>query len=1306
MKKTVVLSLCLGAAAAYYFTVFLRPAEPAFQLEDGYHALYDGKSLSGWRAVGGQATFAADGEAIVGRHGPGDNTFLRTDRNYGDFSLKLQVRWDEPGNSGVQFRSHQRDGTGPVFGYQYELDESERSWSGGLYDEQRRGWLATLEDKPEVRAAIRRDDWNDIEIEARGARLRTWLNGVPAADVVDGLDADGFIALQVHAGDTGAVRWRRIRIRELPGMARAGDPLLSAVEWRGTEAAALNFDSNGPGGAFPDHELWLTPRRQFSDVLLRMDVPACDNPTTIRLRYLTDESGGTASYAEVKIHADRAEGRLLTPAGEQVLPPVPLAKSDRHRFVGVALGGSVTLTVDEVDALRLDDTGLPARGEVRIQPARCGDRFRIADLDWFSLKETSSAPRFYETLDTKPAPVLSPDEAVAAFRIAPGFEIELVAAEPLVQDPVAMAWDEHGRLYVVEMRGYMPDAYGTGSDLPVGRVVRLEDTDGDGRMDTSAVFLDQLVNPRAVAVVNEGILVGEPPNLWLCELSGRDDLCRNKRRIGGYATDTSAANVEHMENGLRQGLDNWLYNAKSSRSLRLANGALVEREGWNRGQWGIAQDDYGRLLYNHNSTWIQADFFAAEDLVRPAEQSYQKGLGVNLTNPAEVYSVRVNPGVNRAYLDGTLRPDGRLLYATGVSGLVSYRGDQFPAAYRSDVFVPEVAANVVAQFAIGEEGMALTASQRLYDDETWGKRGFLGSTDERFRPVDAFNGPDGALYIIDMYHGIVQDDHFLTDELREQIFQRQLEAPIHMGRIWRVRHAQGKAERGFPDLGAASDDELIAALGHANGWVRDTAQRLLLGRAGEHAAALARVAAGDNTLAALHAIWTLQGRGELRRELVLQLARTPDPQRQVQALRAGHALLQASDLLALQAQLSDAPEVVAMQLAFAMGDHAGDARVRAALAALLAADRDSPYVRQAVVRAVAGQELPFLRSCLDGASLAQASASDKAALRALAGSAYRSLRGDLTSGEPANPALLELLALVESRGGRNAWQQAAMLRGMESVSSSDGFVPAMLAAPPPIFTDPAVGEQDPLWSARLAARAAFTWPGDELALGLKPPSPGQLAIMAAGASYYPQCAACHGPQGAGIEGLAPPLAGSAWVNGPQEWLARIILQGLTGPVTVNGRVFDGVMPAHGHIAGMDDTTLAGLMTYLRRSWGNRAEPVSVESAAAIRAASADRSQPWTVAELEAVPYDRGYKRFEGEYAISFVTLTVTAKPDGLYLAVPMYGAGKMDPVNETTFRAESGGESVRIEFVVEPDGAVKSLILHRKGEAIPVQRKL
>jgi glucose/arabinose dehydrogenase/mono/diheme cytochrome c family protein len=925
--------------------------------------------------------------------------------------------------------------------------------------------------------------------------------------------------------------------------------------------------------------------------------------------------------------------------------------------------------------------------------------------------EEGTGPRFYQTLDTQPALVLSPEQALDAFRLAPGFAIELVAAEPLVQAPVAMDWDEHGRLYVVEMRGYMRDAYGTDSDKPLGQVVRLEDTNGDGRMDSSEVFLGELVNPRAVAVVNEGVLIGEPPNLWLCELPARDAVCRTKRRVGEYASDASAINVEHMENGLRRGLDNWLYNAKSARSLRIEDGELLERESFNRGQWGIAQDDFGRLLYNHNSTWLQADLFAAEDLVRDGAPELPSGLGVNLTPLAEVFSVRVNPGVNRAYLDNTLRPDGRLHHVTAVSGLAVYRGDQFPEAYRGNVFVPEVAANVVARFALTEDvtaygdGMALVAEQRLYDDAQWGKREFLGSTDERFRPVDAMNGPDGALYIVDMYRGIVQDTYFLTEQLREQILARQLDRPIDRGRIWRVRHTQGDTRRAAPDLGAATDVELIAALGHANGWVRDTAQRLLLARGGDHTAALGSVTVGENTLAALHALWTLHGRGELQREQVMLAARSGDVQRQVQALRAGRALLSSSDLLALQKEWGRAPERLVVQLAFTLGDHASAATVRDALAQLLTMYLPSPYVRQAVVHAVANYELHLLDDLLESAALAEDSVPGRAALRALARSAYRSLRGDPSSSATASPELLDLLALAESRTGAFAWQQLALLKGVESAASGQGFVPAHLDGPPPIFADTTVAEQDPLWAARMAARAAFTWPGDELALGLTPLGPGQRELMARGEGFYPHCAACHGDSGAGIAGLAPPLAGSPRVTGPPEWLARIILQGLTGPLQATGETFDGVMPGHGHLTELDDAVLAGLMTYLRRNWGNRAGPVSVETVAAIRAASAQREQPWTVAELEAVPYDRGYGQFEGEYSISFVTITVAVKPDGLYIAAPLYGGGKLEPVSDNSFNVSVGNESAKIEFVVDAEGAVNALLLHRKGETITAQRK-
>ncbi|NCF20572.1 MAG: DUF1080 domain-containing protein, partial [Haliea sp.] len=206
MLKKLIFLMVFAVLGMGAWWVFFKPSGEVFELEEGYSYLYDGESLEGWRVIGGQSTFEAEGESIIGRHGPGENTFLRTEQTYGDFSLKMQMRWDELGNSGVLFRAQQREADGRAYGYQYELDHAERAWSGGIYDEARRGWLANLEENPEARAAIRLDDWNDVEIEARGPRLKTWINGVPAAEVLDGLDASGFIALQVHSGDIGVMR--------------------------------------------------------------------------------------------------------------------------------------------------------------------------------------------------------------------------------------------------------------------------------------------------------------------------------------------------------------------------------------------------------------------------------------------------------------------------------------------------------------------------------------------------------------------------------------------------------------------------------------------------------------------------------------------------------------------------------------------------------------------------------------------------------------------------------------------------------------------------------------------------------------------------------------------------------------------------------------------------------------------------------------------------------------------------------------------------------------------------------------------
>jgi len=178
--------------------------------------LFNGRDLTGWRQVGDAKWTVVNGE-LLGETGGGSQSFLVTQREFADFTLELELKNEAPGNSGVQVRSHQ-DAKGRVYGYQIEIDPSDRAWSGGLYDEARRGWLQDLSDKPEARAAFKLGEWNHYRIELVGAHVRTWVNEVPVVDFVDesptDADASGFIALQVHSGQNTKVRWRNLRVTE------------------------------------------------------------------------------------------------------------------------------------------------------------------------------------------------------------------------------------------------------------------------------------------------------------------------------------------------------------------------------------------------------------------------------------------------------------------------------------------------------------------------------------------------------------------------------------------------------------------------------------------------------------------------------------------------------------------------------------------------------------------------------------------------------------------------------------------------------------------------------------------------------------------------------------------------------------------------------------------------------------------------------------------------------------------------------------------------------------------------------------
>ncbi|MCW1923245.1 HEAT repeat domain-containing protein [Luteolibacter arcticus] len=561
--------------------------------------------------------------------------------------------------------------------------------------------------------------------------------------------------------------------------------------------------------------------------------------------------------------------------------------------------------------------------------------------------------------DIPPSPVLSVDDALKSFKIAPGFVIEPVVTEPLVEKPVCIDFDPAGRMWVCEMRGYMPDIDGAGEKTPEGRISVLEDTDGDGTADKKTVFLDKVLLPRAVTVFEDGILFLDENRLcWAkrdgLKIVGEPEVIDQKFNGGG--------NVEHKPNGLMPDLDNWLYLAKSEKRLRRVNGKWQIEPTSFRGQWGIARDDWGRLYHNHNSAFMFGESLAPNLLQgNPAvKMKYNDtaALGNNRTWP-----VRVTPGLNRAYLskangynEQTLDPKThKLINCTAAAGLTVYRGTNFPKDWYGTGFSTESSVNLVKAIKIEENDGKLSGTHPL------GEKEFLASTDERFRPVNVYTAPDGSLYLVDMYHGIIQHKTYQTTYLRQQHLSRGLDKPgFGHGRIYRIRSTSGKLEPKV-DIGALKGLDLVKMLMHANAWHRETAQRVMVqSKDAALVPLLAKLAASGPPVARVHAFWTLEGMGELKSEHLKAALTDKDPKVQSSALWACTRLdpAELSKIEAGLVALKPAAPEVAPYLARVLGS-LGTQKALDALAALLKDESKVRFIREAAVSGLHGHEAEF-----------------------------------------------------------------------------------------------------------------------------------------------------------------------------------------------------------------------------------------------------------------------------------------------------------------------------------------------------------
>jgi len=827
-----------------------------------------------------------------------------------------------------------------------------------------------------------------------------------------------------------------------------------------------------------------------------------------------------------------------------------------------------------------------------------------------------------------PAPMLTPDEALKSFQFGEsGFTLELVAAEPLVIHPVAMAFDGNGRAWVCEMRGYMPDVDGHGEDKPTGRISILLDTDNDGKADEAKVFLDGLVLPRALQFVKGGLIWGDQEKLYFTKRQGADGLDAGETTV---LDDLWApgGSVEHKTNGLAYNLDNWLYNAKSEWRYRFSGDKLLKEKTEFRGQWGLSQDDQGRILANTNSSLVAMDTVPPSYSMRNSSHKFAGPTTVKMAN--EVYPIRITCGVNRGYMAETLDERGYLRSATGSGGPTIYRGDNFPPAFRGNAFIPEPTGLLLKRAIFTEDQYEVPVATQAYANKE-----FLASTDERNRWVNAHTAPDGTLYLVDLYHGIVQHREFVTTYLRNQIIKRELDKDNETGRIYRVRWSE--APRGvLPRMEQESSVELVAHLSHPNGWWRDTAQRLIVESGDATAApALHALIASEATsaLAKVHALWTLEGLGQVQPNDIQFALQSSDSVLLSHGCRVAETFQGTpaeAEVASLVAALKSPSSAVTRQQVASLGVFRGPGKAiaREGWATLVsAAPEQDPLFLDMAMSGISGTESEVLELALSRKlpivpELIRASAATVKTPEAM-GYLFAALTSpQIPAGDQSK--YLTVVAqnvasrrqgsacatLLENSSGQDAWR-GAVLKGFIAAGKTKGFKRFPLVPAPALLAKP--GDDKTLQ----AAAAIFDLSGKAPVSYLKTPEHHRLYSLGQ-TEFNKLCATCHHPEGKGMETLAPPLLDSQWVLGPDKRLTALVMEGLMGPIDVNGTLYDvpkvqPVMPGVRFNPELSDEEIAGILTYIRNSWENAAPPVDPSVVKAWREGQSPRA-PFTAAE--------------------------------------------------------------------------------------------
>lgn len=541
------------------------------------------------------------------------------------------------------------------------------------------------------------------------------------------------------------------------------------------------------------------------------------------------------------------------------------------------------------------------------------------------------------TTPTEPLPSLripphEPFEAQQTFRAVDGFRLDLLAAEPLTTDPIAMEYDENGRAYVIEMSDYpytdkskdKPFTERT-ADLPIGRVRLLEDHDGDGKFDKSTIFAGDLSWPTGLALWQGGIYVSATPDLWYLKDTDGDGKADIRRKV---FTGFHKFNVQAVINNLRMGLDHKIYGAGGTNGgsiIRVADGEAKPRKMASNDFWfdphheqfelisggarfGQTFDDWGnRFICNIRNpirhAVIEDRYISRNPLLpvaSPLHDVAEAGdtLAVYRTSPPEPWRV-IN--ARRLASDPTgVSPRSESVaagYVTSTCGITIYRGSAYPPDHYGTVFLGEVAANLIHRQRLSPDSLTFRA-QRVDEQQE-----FLTSTDNWFRPVNFVNAPDGTLHVLDMYRETIEHPWSIPDDIKARL---DLESGRDRGRIYRLTPPDFKLSAP-PRLGKASTAELVATLENPNSWWRDTAHRLLYERQDPSAVpllqGLLRKRSHDGptavppvaALGRLHAMWSLEGLHALRDEELLMALEDAVPEIRENAIKVAESRSEVSD---------------------------------------------------------------------------------------------------------------------------------------------------------------------------------------------------------------------------------------------------------------------------------------------------------------------------------------------------------------------------------------------------------------------------